>query len=108
MLAAADDVWVRARADELRGQGYDVFVEDQNKFSMKGQAATLGRADLVAMRVRVLLSTASRASGDLMPWRSHLMFFPPLTHAACRARLAARPVPTRACRSRGSHDKLRG
>ena len=48
---AAHGEMVRARADELRGQGHAVFVEDQNKFSLKGKVATLGGVpDLLAIR----------------------------------------------------------
>jgi len=42
---------VRARADALRADGYQVYVEDQNKFTLRGRAATLGGVpDLVAVR----------------------------------------------------------
>ena len=35
----------------LKAEGYAVFVEDQNKFTLKGRAATLGGVpDLVAVR----------------------------------------------------------
>ena len=42
---------VRARAAALKADGYTAFVEDQNKFTLKGRAATLGgMPDLVAVR----------------------------------------------------------
>jgi hypothetical protein len=42
---------VRARAEALRADGYQVYVEDQNKFTLRGRAATLGGVpDLVAVR----------------------------------------------------------
>lgn len=41
---------VRRRAQELKDDGYTVFVEDQNGFSLKGAAAVLGgKADIVAI-----------------------------------------------------------
>ena len=41
-----------ARADELRSQGYEVFIEGQNDFKLDGKnGATLaGKADIVAIR----------------------------------------------------------
>lgn len=42
---------VRQRAEELRAQGWSVQVEDQNKLTLEGVAATLsGKPDLVASR----------------------------------------------------------
>lgn len=42
---------VRTRAEALRAGGHEVYVEDQNKFSLRGRAATLGgKPDLVAVR----------------------------------------------------------
>jgi CRISPR/Cas system-associated exonuclease Cas4 (RecB family) len=42
---------VRAKADELEKEGWTVTVEDQNKFFVRGETATLsGCADLVAVR----------------------------------------------------------
>lgn len=47
---------VRARADELRADGYDVSVEDQNKFTYEGNAATMGGCpDIVAVRADEVL-----------------------------------------------------
>lgn len=45
-----DDL-VRRRVAELTADGWLVFVEDQNKFDLRGQVATLaGKADIVATR----------------------------------------------------------
>jgi hypothetical protein len=42
---------VRERAKQMRCEGYEVYVEDQNKFSLPGRAATLGgKPDLVGFR----------------------------------------------------------
>ena len=42
--------FVRVRAAELRAAGYTVFVEDQNRFALKGKAATVGgKPDIVAV-----------------------------------------------------------
>lgn len=42
---------VRTRAEALRAEGYEVYVEDQNKFCLRGRAATLGGVpDLVGVR----------------------------------------------------------
>jgi hypothetical protein len=42
---------VLARARSLGFEGYDVFLEDQNDFRLKGRAGTLsGKCDLVAVR----------------------------------------------------------
>jgi CRISPR/Cas system-associated exonuclease Cas4 (RecB family) len=41
---------VRKRADELRAAGYAVFIENENKFNLKGHSATVGGvADIVAI-----------------------------------------------------------
>lgn len=40
------------RAAELRNEGYEVFVEDQNKFTLKGKSCTIGgKPDIVAIKM---------------------------------------------------------
>lgn len=85
---AAHGEMVRARADELRGQGYSVFVEDQNKFSLKGRAATLGGVpDLVAVRdgqgLVVDCKSGKQRDSDSFQVLTYMLVLP-LTHEACR------------------------
>ncbi len=85
---AAHGEMVRARADELRAQGYAVFVEDQNKFSLKGRTATLGGvADLVAVRdgegLVVDCKSGQRRDSDAFQVLTYMLVLP-LTHAACK------------------------
>jgi len=85
---AAHGEMVRARADELRGQGYTVFVEDQNKFSLKGQAATLGGvADLLAVRegegLVVDCKSGQRRDSDAFQVLTYMLVLP-LTHPSCK------------------------
>ena len=79
---------VRARAAELRGEGYDVFVEGQNKFTLKGSAATLGGVpDIVAVRdgqgLVVDCKSGQRRDADAFQVLTY-MFVLPHTHEACR------------------------
>jgi len=85
---AAHGDMVRARADELRGQGYDVFVEGQNKFSLKGRAATLGGVpDLVAVRggegLVVDCKSGQRRDSDAFQVLTYMLVLP-LTHPSCQ------------------------
>ena len=42
---------LQKRAAELRKDGYEVFVEDQNKFTLKGKSCTIGgKPDIVAIK----------------------------------------------------------
>ncbi len=79
---------VRARAEELRGEGYAVSVEDQNWFSLKGKAATLGgKADLVAVRdgqgLVVDCKSGKQRNSDAFQVLTYMLVLP-LTHEACR------------------------
>ena len=42
---------LQKRAAQLRSEGYEVFVEDQNKFTLRGKSCTLqGKPDIVAIK----------------------------------------------------------
>jgi len=79
---------VRARAEELRAEGCAVFVEDQNWFSLKGRAATLGgKPDLVAIRDEQALvvdcKSGKQRNSDAFQVLTYMLVLP-LTHEACR------------------------
>lgn len=81
---------VRKRADELRGEGYEVFVEDQNKFTMKGSAATLqGKPDIVAVKDDDILvvdcKSGKQRDSDHFQVLIYMMVLP-LTHDACKGK----------------------
>ena len=99
---AAHGEMVRARADELRGESYSVFVEDQNKFSLEGQAATLGGVpDLVAVRdgrgLVVDCKSGKQRDSDAFQVLTYMLVLPQ-THEACRGVSLAGEVQYRASR----------
>ena len=101
---------VRARADELRGEGYTVFVEGQNKFSLKGKAATLGGVpDLVAVRdgqgLVVDCKSGKQRDSDAFQVLTYMLVLP-LTHRACRGVSLAGEVQYRDSRLRIEPEKL--
>lgn len=52
MWTAEHNAMVKARADELRAEGYRVYLEDQNDFKLVGSTAILsGKADIVALKL---------------------------------------------------------
>jgi len=107
---AAHGEMVRSRAEELRKQGYGVFVEDQNKFSLKGKAATLGGVpDLVAVRdgqgLVVDCKSGKQRDSDWFQVLTY-MFVLPLTHKACRGIGLAGEVQYRDSRRRIEPQKL--
>ena len=107
---AAHGEMVRSRAEELRKQGYGVFVEDQNKFSLKGRAATLGGVpDLVAVRdgqgLVVDCKSGKQRDSDWFQVLTY-MFVLPLTHKACRGIGLAGEVQYRDSRRRIEPQKL--
>lgn len=56
---------VRARADILRAEGYDVKVEDQNKFKKVGRSAVLsGKPDLIAMKPGRIIVSDEKGGGE--------------------------------------------
>jgi len=84
---AAHGEMVRARAEALKAEGYTVFVEDQNKFTLKGRAATLGGVpDLVAVRGAEALvvdcKSGKQRDSDSFQVLTYMRVLP-LTHAAC-------------------------
>jgi len=107
---AAHGEMVRARADELRGEGYTVFVEGQNKFSLKGRAATLGGVpDLVAVRdgrgLVVDCKSGKQRDSDAFQVLTYMLVLP-LTHEACRGVSLAGEVQYRDSRLRIEPEKL--
>lgn len=107
---AAHGEMVRARADELRGEGYGVFVEDQNKFSLKGRAATLGGVpDLVAVRdgraLVVDCKSGRQRDSDSFQVLTYMLVLP-LTHAACKDVTVGGEVQYRDARLRIEPEKL--
>jgi hypothetical protein len=93
---------VRTRADELRGEGYDVYVEDQNKFSLRGKAATLGgKPDLVAVRdgqaLVVDCKSGRQRNSDAFQVLTYMLVLP-LTHRACKSVAVAGEVQYREAR----------
>lgn len=82
--------FVRVRAAELRAAGYKVFVEDQNKFALRGKAATVGgKPDIVAVRgdetLVVDCKTGAAHAGDALQVLMYMLILP-LAHAACEGR----------------------
>lgn len=84
---------VRTRAIALKKEGYDVYIEQQNKFSLKGRAATLGGVpDLVAIRGAESLvidcKTGQQRDSDYFQILTYMLVLP-VTHPACRRRALA-------------------
>lgn len=82
---------VRKRAEELRRDGYEVFVEDQNKFTLKGRAATLqGKPDIVAVKEDDFLvvdcKSGKQRDSDRFQVLIYMMILP-LTHPACQGKI---------------------
>ena len=78
---------VRKRAEELRAEGYEVFIEDQNKFTLRGHSATLqGKPDIVGVKdddfLVVDCKGGKKLDSDQMQVLIYMMVLP-LTHAAC-------------------------
>lgn len=85
---AAHGEMVRSRADELRAASFTVYVEEQNKFSLPGRAATLGGVpDLVAVRGREGLvidcKSGKQRNSDAFQVLTYMRVLP-FTHVACR------------------------
>jgi hypothetical protein len=81
---------VDARLGTLIADGWTVFVEDQNKFTLQGQVATLaGKPDIVAARdvEALIVDCKSGKPRDKDFWQVcvYLMVLP-LTHPACKDR----------------------
>ena len=87
---AAHGEFVRVRAAELRAAGYKVFVEDQNKFALKGKAATVGgKPDIVAIlgdeALVVDCKTGATHATDALQVLVYMLILP-LVHAACKGK----------------------
>ncbi len=109
---AAHGDMVRKRAEELRAAGYGVYVEDQNKFSLKGRAATLGGvADLVAVRegdgLVIDCKSGQRRDSDAFQVLTYMLALP-LTHQACRGVRLGGEVQYRDSRLAIAPEKLTG
>jgi hypothetical protein len=90
---------VRARAEALKAEGYTVYVEDQNKFTLRGKAATLGGvADLLAVRGDEALvidcKSGQQRDSDRFQVLTY-MYVLPTTHAALRGKSLAGEVQYR-------------
>jgi hypothetical protein len=82
---------VTTRADQLRRDGWTVYVEDQNKFTLRGQVTTLaGKPDVVAVRrddaLVIDCKGGKRRSSDALQVLLY-MFAIPLYHPAWRPSL---------------------
>src|SRR3990172_7506574 len=87
---------VRRRAGELRGSGYEVYIEEQNRFRLKGKVTTLGGApDIVAVRGAEALVVDCKAGESRDSDRFQVllyMYVLPFVHPACRHRTVAGEV----------------
>jgi CRISPR/Cas system-associated exonuclease Cas4 (RecB family) len=84
---------VLSRAAALKSDGYEVYVEEQNKFNIKGKAATLGgKPDLVAVRdtdaIVIDCKTGQQRNSDYFQVLTYMLFLP-LTHSACKEKTLA-------------------
>ena len=85
---AAHGEMVRNRAQALRAEGWDVYVENQNKFTLKGRAATLGGVpDIVAVRgiegLVIDCKSGKQRNSDSFQVLTYMRVLP-ITHAACK------------------------
>ncbi len=94
---AQHNAMTRKRADELRAEGYRVYVEDQNKFTFRGQAATLqGKPDIVAVSTThdpgqedvlvVDCKSGKKRDSDRLQVLIYMMVLP-YTHEACKDKI---------------------
>jgi CRISPR/Cas system-associated exonuclease Cas4 (RecB family) len=84
---------VRQRAGELQKEGYTVFLEDQNKFTLKGASATLqGKPDIVAVResdqdyLVIDCKSGKQRDSDTFQVLIYMMALP-LAHPACKGKV---------------------
>lgn len=93
----------KKRADELRSQGYTVYVEDQNKFNLKGSSGTVGgKPDIVAVLenkdapgpgphppydvVVVECKGGKKRDSDHFQLQMYMLVLP-MTHEACKGQV---------------------
>jgi hypothetical protein len=82
---------VKERAETLRGDGYDVHIESQNAFKLRGSQGTVlaGKPDIVATRgdeaIVVDCKTGSPKLSDHFQVLTYMLVLPH-THEACRDR----------------------
>jgi len=80
-----------ARANELRSQGYNIFIEGQNDFKLNGKnGATLaGKADIVAIREDDACVVDCKTGGDKNSDKIQVLLYMlalPINTAHCRGR----------------------
>ena len=78
---------LQKRAAELRKNGYEVLVEDQNKFTLKGKSCTIGgKPDIVAIKDDDYLVVDAKGGkardSDHFQVLIYMMILP-LTHPRC-------------------------
>ena len=82
---------LQARTEELRGEGYEVFVEGQNDFKLDGKnGATLsGKADIVAIRDDDACVVDCKTGGDKNSDKIQVLLYMlalPINAPHCRGR----------------------
>ncbi len=83
---------LRATSDGLRAEGWELYLEAQNQFRLKGKEGTTlsGKPDLVALRgdeVKVIdCKTGRPKTADQMQVLVYMLVLPH-THAACKGRV---------------------
>ena len=85
---AAHGEMVRTRVEDLVAEGWTVTVEEQNKFTLPGRAATLGgKPDIVAVRdgegLVVDCKSGKQRDSDWFQVLTYMRVLP-LTHAGCK------------------------
>jgi hypothetical protein len=88
--AALHGEMVRERADALRAQDYEVFLEEQNKFTLRGRAATVGgKPDIVAVKQHDALvidcKTGAPRNSDSLQVLTYMRILPHV-HRACKGK----------------------
>lgn len=87
---------VRVRAERLRADGYEVFVEEQNWFKLPGKSAILGgKPDIVAVSTKEALvvdcKTGEPRNSDRLQVLTYMLVLP-FVHAACKGRVLSGEV----------------
>jgi hypothetical protein len=81
---------IHKRTAELRAEGYTVYLEDQNKFTLKGIAITLqGKPDIVAVKdddyVVIDAKGGKKRASDEMQVLIYMLAMP-MTHELCKGK----------------------
>jgi hypothetical protein len=101
---------VRERVSSLRASGYNVYVEGQNKFTLRGQAATLGGTpDIVALTPNEALvvdcKTGQQRDSDYFQVLTYMLVLP-FTHPQARDRVFTGELQYRSASIRIEPSKL--